>query len=304
MLPDTADSYLPVHPDMPSEALWGYVDAYATLRDYENSTKTALMRTVKDYLEYHERTAQDVLAWKKDLDSRLSRATVVKRVSLLRGFLEFLVAHNAMPYNPLRMVRVKGPKPESRPSLSVSQAKDYLKRAHSFPRTYCAACILLYTSVRVTTALNIRLDDLEAPADDLPGKIRVRHKGRVVKDASVYIFPPLWNAISRWLKVRPSNVSEYLLCSYYKGVGSKQKPLGYSQLYQDLKRVADAASIKSFTPHMLRHTAITIARGSGASLEDVRAMAGHADPRTTMIYDHSIRRAERAPEKLIASALA
>src|SRR5690606_41293923 len=54
------------------------------------------------------------------------------------------------------------------------------------------------------------------------------------------------------------------------------------------------------TAHSLRHTAITLAVQGGASLHQAQAMAGHRDPKTTMIYFHNTDRIEQAAEKRIA----
>ena len=53
------------------------------------------------------------------------------------------------------------------------------------------------------------------------------------------------------------------------------------------------------TAHSLRHTAITLSLLAGATPQEARAMARHADINTTLIYAHNINRIAQAPEKKI-----
>lgn len=48
-------------------------------------------------------------------------------------------------------------------------------------------------------------------------------------------------------------------------------------------------------PHTLRHTFATLARDSGGRLEDIQDALGHADPRTTRIYDRGRVKLDRSP---------
>jgi site-specific recombinase XerD len=42
------------------------------------------------------------------------------------------------------------------------------------------------------------------------------------------------------------------------------------------------------SPHALRHTALTLLAKAGVELIDLKALAGHQDVATTMIYLHSV----------------
>ena len=55
-----------------------------------------------------------------------------------------------------------------------------------------------------------------------------------------------------------------------------------------VKRRARAAGLpESVTNHTFRATGITAFRANGGSLEHAQAIAAHANPRTTAMYDHS-----------------
>ena len=58
-------------------------------------------------------------------------------------------------------------------------------------------------------------------------------------------------------------------------------------------RLADAALPCHLSPHSFRVATITDLLTHGATLEDVQHLAGHADPRTTRLYDRRQRRITR-----------
>jgi site-specific recombinase XerD len=51
------------------------------------------------------------------------------------------------------------------------------------------------------------------------------------------------------------------------------------------RRLKDASLPGHLSPHSFRVTVITDLLEHGAALEDVQHLAGHADPRTTRLYD-------------------
>jgi integrase/recombinase XerD len=51
------------------------------------------------------------------------------------------------------------------------------------------------------------------------------------------------------------------------------------------RRLRDAGLSGVLSPHSLRVTTITDLLEQGVPLEDVQRLAGHADPRTTRLYD-------------------
>jgi len=51
------------------------------------------------------------------------------------------------------------------------------------------------------------------------------------------------------------------------------------------RRLKDAGLPVRLSPHSFRVTTITDLLEQGVALEDVQRLAGHADPRTTRLYD-------------------
>jgi len=59
------------------------------------------------------------------------------------------------------------------------------------------------------------------------------------------------------------------------------------------RRLKDAGLPDNLSPHSFRVTTITDLLEQGVPLEDVQRLAGHADPRTTRLYDRRDKRITR-----------
>ena len=59
------------------------------------------------------------------------------------------------------------------------------------------------------------------------------------------------------------------------------------------RRIRDAGLPTRLSPHSFRVATITDLLSQGVPLEDVQYLAGHADPRTTRLYDRRQRRVTR-----------
>ena len=59
------------------------------------------------------------------------------------------------------------------------------------------------------------------------------------------------------------------------------------------RRMKDAGLPSRLSPHSFRVTTITDLLDQGVPLEDVQNLAGHADPRTTRLYDRRKRKVTR-----------
>ena len=59
------------------------------------------------------------------------------------------------------------------------------------------------------------------------------------------------------------------------------------------RRMKDAGLPARLSPHSFRVTTITDLLEHGVPLEDVQQLAGHADPRTTRLYDRRQKKVTR-----------
>ncbi len=72
------------------------------------------------------------------------------------------------------------------------------------------------------------------------------------------------------------------------------KPLGTERICELVKRrLKDAGLPSRLSPHSFRVTAITSLLEQGVPMEDVQYLAGHAEPRTTTLYDRRTKKVTR-----------
>ena len=153
---------------------------------------------------------------------------------------------------------------------------------------------LAYTGARVGAVARLRRGDLE---DQGPQRVlRFREKGGKQREI------PVRHDLDRWL-------GEYLEAAgihadpkespLFRSALGKQKqltdrPLSANSMGLMLKRrLRDAGLPPIFSPHSFRVLVVTDLLSQDVPLEDVQYLAGHANPRTTQIYDRRRRRVTR-----------
>ncbi len=88
---------------------------------------------------------------------------------------------------------------------------------------------------------------------------------------------PAWNAIRAYLDADGRPLDDL-------DDDARVFPISSQTLYENLRRYGERIGIAGLTVHTLRHTAAKLRRQSGASLEDVQAVLGHATIATTARY--------------------
>jgi integrase/recombinase XerD len=146
-------------------------------------------------------------------------------------------------------------------------------------------------ALRVSEIINAKLEDLKLDA----GYMLVRGKGD--KERVVPLGKSAQDALRRYLaEARPA------LAAGKQGIGSavsathaRNLPLLFivregrkltRQRVWQMVRAASAASGRTASPHMLRHSCATHMVENGADLRTVQTILGHADISTTQIYTH------------------
>jgi len=194
-----------------------------------------------------------------------------------------------------RYVVIEGKTPE----ISVQQARTLLQSIDlSDPiglRDRAILAILAYTSSRAGAVARLRRGDF-SDAGDHQWMLRFVDKG----------------GKSREIPVRHD--LQHMIAVYIEGAGlqkaSKETPLfraaigktgrlatnaiHVNDICRMMKRRLKHASLpERLSPHSFRVAVITDLLDQGVALEDVQHLAGHADPRTTRLYDRRNRKVTR-----------
>lgn len=272
-------------------------------------TRRAYLKAVTDFLQWSEKHCGGELAkiapWHvgqyfADMAPNTSIATRNARLSALRHFFDNLVNRHAIALNPARTVRgeklnvMEGRTPEI-PIAEVRRLLASIDTSHIVGlRDRAILAVLVYTTCRRSAAAKLRLGDFyHAGAQwmlhfaEKGGKSReipARHDLQEILDAYID---------AAGLRGAPKDTP------LFQRAMKKQRRLSGTamngdDIYRMMKRrLKDFDLPLLYSPHSFRVTTITDLLAQGIPREDVQHLAGHADPRTTGLYDRTKKKVSR-----------
>lgn len=143
-------------------------------------------------------------------------------------------------------------------------------------RDYAIVTLLAYSGMRISEALNIKIDDVNLIARE----ILVRY-GKRKKQRLVIINDKISNAIKECLKEREQQKNKD---SDYLFISRESNRVDRSVINRIFNEYSD-----KITPHTLRHFFCSYALENGWSTHEVAAQVGHSNIHTTMLYTHPSR---------------
>ncbi len=223
-----------------------------------------------------------------------SPATVARRLVALRGFYELAVAEYGLTVSPVNRIRYRRVRNQTRiRALTGHQLAAFLQAADQSPaRATGLGWLIATTGLRVSEACAAKTTDLRP--GERPGQwwLDVECKGDLRRTIPVHA--------ATWQRLKP------LIADSAGPIFTtrEDRQLDRHTAARDLARVATGAGIPGrFSPHLLRHTFVTLARQTGCPLEDVQDAVGHADPATTRRYDQTLLQHANHPGARILTAL-
>ncbi|SMP72030.1 tyrosine-type recombinase/integrase [Anoxynatronum buryatiense] len=197
--------------------------------------------------------------------------TINHKLCALKKFNDFLASRglkNGMAFRQNDFIRIQpsyvNPSNFSKRDIELLRQKVLSKNDK---RLYCLITLIAYTGLRISEALNVRVDDVSNKAMEL-----IVRNGKGEKQRIVYINSKVENAIKEYLPHRKRK-SEYLFPSRVS------EKLNRSVVNKEFKKYT-----QDITPHTLRHFFCTNALENGFSIHEVAYLAGHSNPRTTLAY--------------------
>jgi integrase/recombinase XerD len=265
--------------------------------------------TRKNYMH----AVKQFLAWVEGRDLELPRvspgdvgeylqglelATPTKKLHLaaLRRFFDRLVNRHVCVINPAATVKaerysvVEGKTPEIGPEQARTLLKSITVSDLLGLRDQAVLAVLIYTAARVGAVAKLTVKNLIH--DGSQYTLRFSEKGG--KSREIPVRHDLEQLLLGYLQT--ANVTEGPL---FRTANRKTKTLTRNamtgiDICRMMKRRLKAAGLPGhFSPHSFRVTTVTDLLEQNVPLEDVQYLAGHADPRTTRIYDRRRRKVTR-----------
>jgi integrase/recombinase XerC len=216
------------------------------------------------------------------LYNKNSKASISRKLTSIRNFIEFLIREGKIVKNSAKLVPI--PKGEKRTPAFLTVDEVFLLIEKPDDNQVLglrdrAILELLYSSgLRVSELNGIKIGDTDLTSSF----VKVLGKGGV--ERIVPIGSKAIDAINYFLEKRDELTPKV----DYLFVNSRGGRLSVRSIARIVKKYANLSGIpKNVSPHVLRHTFATHLLGSGADLRAIQEMLGHKSLSTTQRYTHA-----------------
>jgi len=220
---------------------------------------------------------------------KLSRTTISRKLSVLRGYFAFLEQHELIINNPISGIKNPKTKRSLPEIITLDSYEKILKLLDEETKENFQEKLifeLLYgCALRVSELCSLNIEDI----DLFRKSIKVIGKGKKTRivpfgDKSIKIFKDYL------VNKQNKNQSGPLFLTKN---GKRIYPRYVGRLVK--KYLSKVSDITKKSPHILRHTAATHMLDRGADLLGVKEILGHENLSTTQIYTHvSVERLKKA----------
>jgi integrase/recombinase XerD len=290
------------------------IDEFLRSLDIRNSSKQTYGRQLREFLIWTRQTCvsdvsrETILRYKDYLSIQkgLAAFTIAGYLTAVRRFFEWL---ESIKVHPNVAKAIRGPKRRHafrRDALSLEQVKLLLisidRGSIEGKRDYALVNLMVRTGLRTIEIVRAKQEDLTMQGGAMV--LWVQGKGRDSKDEFVVCTEKTLGPLREYLSVRTfTRPGDPLFASLStKNFGRELTTRSISRIVKErLKNIG--INDRRLTAHSLRHTAITLSMLGGATAQEARTMARHADINTTLIYAHNINRIVQAPEHKIDNLL-
>ncbi len=227
-----------------------------------------------------------------------SKPTQKLHLAAIRKFFDTLVQRHAIILNPAASVR--GPRVRNvtgkTPATDPAQARALLQSIDTADvvglRDRAILATMMYTACRVGAVSKLRLCDFYT--DGRQWYLRFDEKGG--NDRQIPCRHDLQGYIEEYIAATDARDHDAPLFRAARGRTHQlsDRPLQAKDIHRMVKgRLKDAGLPAILTCHSFRATTATDLLEQGVPLEDVQELLGHADPRTTRLYDRRDRQVTR-----------
>ena len=291
------------------DSLYDRYIAYLDASPKTIDTYTKALRQFFNYLREHSITnpvREDVLAYRKELESRLAAASVQSYIIAVRLFFRWTAQEGLYPNIADHVKGAKVSKEHKKDYLNGKQVKAIIKNIkRDTPqgrRDYAIFVLMVTGGLRDIEVHRANIEDLRTVGDSTV--LFLQGKGREDRADYVKIPPKTEEAIRASLADRKGAKGEepLFISLSNNSYGSRISTRSISKIAKETMKSSGYDSNR-LTAHSLRHTAVTISLLQGNSLEEARQFARHSNIATTMIYNHALDREKNNCSNSIAKAI-
>lgn len=252
-------------------------------------------------------TAQDIRDFRDELSVDHKPTTVNGYLMSVKQFYKWLEEEGIAPNVAKNVKAVKLDNDDFKKDyLTTSQCKDLINSIDSSSisgkRDLAICALMLTTGCRDVEVARANIEDIKTVGDFTA--LFYQGKGRSDKSKYKKLAPRVEALLRDYLKARgESKPSEPLFVSTAnRNAGERMTTRSISRIVKN-RLLAIGLNSDRLTAHSLRHTAGTQNLLNGGTLEETQSLLDHRNINTTLIYVHSLNRAERQAENRIADAI-
>ena len=218
------------------------------------------------------------------VDSKISNASVNRKVASLKAFYKFLLKIQVIDKSPL--LKHKALKTPKKLQIPFSEKElDLVLNSIEYPegidgiRDKLIIDLFYTTGIRRAELIHLRGADIDLSSHT------IKVLGKRNKERILPILPIIAKQISKYVAVARQNEA---LLGEFLFANSKGEKLNESFVYRIINKYFSNVSEKvKKSPHILRHTFATHMLNNGADLNTVKELLGHSSLASTQIYTHS-----------------
>lgn len=258
-----------------------------TVGSYAEDLKAfeAYFKNLDMLLSWETVDADVIRGWMESMMDKGNRATSVnRRLSALRSFYRYALAHQKVARDPSRMI--KGPKkakplPQFLKEEEMNRLLDVVEWGDDFESVRARTMLMTFYETGIRLSELTGLDDMAIDwANHAVKVLGKRNKQRIIP-----LGEELEHTLLIYIRVRDEQVKAGNGALF---VTRKGERMSGDQVRNEVKRCLSLVStLSKRSPHVLRHTFATAMLNHEAGLESVKKLLGHESLSTTEIYTHT-----------------
>lgn len=288
-------------------------EKWLTFLDASPKTVSTYTRSISQFVRWCDAngitrpTADDIRRFRDELSIDHKASTVNGYLMAVKQFYKFL-EEQGIAQNVAR--NVKAVKLDSdnfrKDYLTTNQCKSLInsidRSTLNGKRDFAICVLMLTTGMRDIEVSRANIEDIKTVGDFTA--LYYRGKGRSEKNKYKKLAEPVEEAIRDYLRARgKAEPTEALFTSTAnRNKGERMTTRSISRIVKT-HLLSIGLDSDRITAHSLRHTCATQNLLNGGTLEETQQLLDHRDINTTLIYVHSLNRANSQAEARIASAI-
>jgi len=215
-------------------------------------------------------TLMDLIAWKESI-SDMSSATVARKITAVKNYLEFLCDIDIIAKNPAKKLTAPKIKNKEKTPLTSEQVRAMINSCNN-KRDKAIVTIYAQSALRVSELINLSIKDIDED------KIIINGKGD--KDRVVYLSDETLDVVKDYLKVRKDGIDNLFVSNQ----GTPMKPECLSRTLKKIAKKCGITDVSNISNHLMRATSATLMAENNVPIQVIQDVLGHAEISTTRLY--------------------